>query len=86
MTRNIDRRVEVTCPIYDKDIQHEIKEFINFQLSDNKKSRIIDRKLRNRYTSDNNAEPVRAQVDFYRHIREKNKIFSDDIPGIATGV
>ncbi|HJX70611.1 MAG TPA: polyphosphate kinase 1, partial [Bacteroidales bacterium] len=26
MTRNLDRRVEIACPIFDKDVQHEIRE------------------------------------------------------------
>ena len=35
MTRNLDHRVEVTCPIYDEDIKKEMKEFLNIQFSDN---------------------------------------------------
>ena len=35
MTRNLDRRIEITCPIYDEDIKDEIREMINLQLKDN---------------------------------------------------
>lgn len=42
MTRNIDFRVEVTCPIYDKKLQKMIQTIIDIQWADNDKARIID--------------------------------------------
>lgn len=82
MTRNIDRRVEVSCPVYDKNIQKEIREFIDIQLKDNTKSRIIDKKLKNKYRREPEKKPVRAQTDFYKIVAEKNLSSSDEYSGI----
>ena len=49
MVRNIDHRVEATCPIYDKEIQQELKEILRIQLEDNVKARILDNDLSNMY-------------------------------------
>ncbi|MEG2665736.1 MAG: polyphosphate kinase 1, partial [Bacteroidales bacterium] len=35
MTRNLDHRIEVDCPIYDKEIQNDLFQIINLQLMDN---------------------------------------------------
>jgi polyphosphate kinase len=71
MTRNIDRRVEVTCPIYDPAIQKELREFIDIQLRDNQKARHLAEGGDNVYRRDPNAEPVRAQPDIYRMLKSK---------------
>ena len=42
MPRNIDNRIEVSAPVYDKDLQKELKHIIQIQLSDNVKARIFD--------------------------------------------
>lgn len=42
MTRNIDFRVEVTCPIYSKTLQKMLQSIIDLQWADNVKARIID--------------------------------------------
>ena len=44
MTRNIDNRVEVTCPIYDNDIKQELIDIFEICWSDNVKARIINEK------------------------------------------
>jgi polyphosphate kinase len=51
MTRNLDRRIEVSVPIYDETLQAEISAVLDFQLKDNVKSRKLDKKQRNRYVS-----------------------------------
>jgi polyphosphate kinase len=71
MTRNLDRRVEVACPIYDKDIQKEIKELIEIQLKDNVKSRIINEEQDNQYIEDKRKEKVRSQVSLYEYYNQK---------------
>ena len=71
MTRNLDRRVEVACPIYDKDIQKEIKELIEIQLKDNVKSRIINEEQDNQYIEDKRKEKVRSQVSLYEYYNHK---------------
>lgn len=66
MVRNLDRRVEVSVPIYDKSIQMELKSFMEIQLNDNAKARIIDKDQTNKYvTKGRNKEIRRAQIDLY---------------------
>ena len=52
MTRNLDNRVEVTCPIHDSKIKKEINDIFNIYWSDNVKSRLINQKDANLYKSD----------------------------------
>jgi polyphosphate kinase len=69
MTRNLDHRIEVTCPVYDPDLQKELKKQIDLQWSDNVKARILDRTLDNRYR-DNNLQPkIRSQHEFYEYLK-----------------
>jgi len=42
MTRNLDGRVEITCPILDKRLRQEIWEYFEVQWNDNDKARILD--------------------------------------------
>jgi polyphosphate kinase len=42
MTRNLDHRVEVACPIYDDDIKKELRAQFDIQWRDNTKARILD--------------------------------------------
>ena len=71
MVRNLDRRIEVTCPVYDREIQTELKDFLNFQLRDNKKAREINKHQDNSYIREPEKPPVRFQTDFYCYLKEK---------------
>ena len=71
MTRNIDRRVEVSCPIYDKNIQAEIRDFLEIQLKDNTKAREINGSQNNKYKREPGKPKVRAQIDFYEYLERK---------------
>ena len=42
MTRNLDHRIEVTCPVFDKSIKAEIRKIFDIQWNDNVKARIFD--------------------------------------------
>ena len=44
MTRNLDTRVEISCPIYDTDIQEELLETFEICWNDNVKARVITEK------------------------------------------
>lgn len=65
MKRNLDRRIEVAFPIYDKQIQQRVKEILDLQLRDNVKARLIDKKLSNRLRSTKDEIKVRSQFDSY---------------------
>ena len=71
MVRNLDHRVEVTCPIFEKDIQAELKNIINIQLADNIKARKIDNDLSNQYINPRNKKKVRSQVETYNFLNRK---------------
>jgi polyphosphate kinase len=70
MERNIDRRVEVTCPIYNKALQDQIDLIFDLQLRDNIKSRILDGKISNMYKEIGNVKN-NAHEQLYRYYSEK---------------
>ncbi len=74
MTRNLDRRVEVTFPIYGPENQRVIKEFLDVQWRDNVKARILDDALSNEYRP-RKGELVRSQSTFYELVRKR---YGDD--------
>jgi polyphosphate kinase len=71
MTRNLDHRVEVACPIYDENIKMEIRKKLEVQLSDNVKARIINEKQDNAYLR-NDAPPIRSQIVLYEYHKEQS--------------
>jgi polyphosphate kinase len=71
MVRNLDHRVEVTCPILDESIQQELKEILDIQLSDNIKARWLDNELLNKYKRDNLENKVRSQIEIYNYLSRK---------------
>lgn len=72
MTRNLDFRIEVSAPIYDKELQSELKQMLDFQFNDNQKARIIDDKLRNIYVPlKPGEEPLHSQRATYAYFKRK---------------
>ncbi len=69
MTRNLDRRIEIACPIYDKDVQREIRDMIELQLRDNVKARIINAVQDNTYVRSESGEKIRSQAELYKYYR-----------------
>ena len=67
MTRNIDHRIEVTCPVFDKNLKNELKQIFEIQWSDNVKARKLDPALSNKFVK-NGPECVRSQKDVYDFI------------------
>lgn len=70
MTRNLDERVEISCPIYDKDIKQELIDTFEIGWSDNVKARIIDKDQTNSYRQDENIK-VRSQFATYSYYQMK---------------
>ncbi|GAA4231339.1 polyphosphate kinase 1 [Postechiella marina] len=71
MTRNIDNRVEVSCPIYDEDVKQEILDTFNICWSDNVKARLLNTDIENEYKIDNKPK-VRSQTAIYDYYLNKN--------------
>ncbi|TAH01801.1 MAG: polyphosphate kinase 1 [Sphingobacteriales bacterium] len=74
MTRNLDHRVEVGFPIYDKNIKEEIRQMVDIQLMDNTKSREINQLNNNKYHKNNIKIKYRTQIDTYNYLKNKNLI------------
>lgn len=72
MVRNLDHRVEAACPIVDPDIQQELIDMLNIQLSGNVKARILDNEQKNEYVERGPKEPiVRSQMEIYSYMEQK---------------
>lgn len=70
MTRNLDFRVEVGCPIYDEDIKKQLLDTFDISWNDNLKARIFSVKQDNAYRKDNMPE-LRSQFALYNYYKEK---------------
>ncbi|MBZ0326664.1 MAG: polyphosphate kinase 1 [Altibacter sp.] len=72
MGRNLDNRVEITCPIYDEALKNELIETFEICWSDNVKARVISEKQDNAYRKPKNGS-VRSQFRLYEYYKEKLK-------------
>ncbi len=70
MTRNLDTRVEVLCPVYDENIKRQLQEIFDYSWNDNVKARIIDNSLSNKKKSHNNNEIFRSQFELYNYLKK----------------
>lgn len=73
MPRNLDRRIEVACPIHSTEIKNELKELLRIQLRDNTKARILDSGLSNEYNNQTNGQRYRAQEDYHTYIKKRHQ-------------
>jgi len=71
MTRNLDNRVEVACPIYQEDLKKQILDTIQISLNDNIKSRLINLNKQNEFVENKNKK-VRSQWDTYDYFYRIN--------------
>lgn len=69
MPRNIDHRIEVTCPVFDKNIKNELIKVFQIQWDDNVKARIIDASLSNKFVSSDKKQ-IQSQVEIYNYLKE----------------
>ncbi len=70
MVRNLEHRVEVTCPIWHEEIKKELKDILNIQLQDNVKARRLNNELTNEYVRTTNKK-VRSQLETYNYLYKK---------------
>lgn len=73
MGRNLDRRIEVACPVFDSEIQKDLKFMIEACLNDNTKSRIIDAQQKNHRYDGGDIVPYNAQIETYNYFLQKSK-------------
>ena len=77
MVRNLDHRVEATCPIFDEDIKKVLKNILGIQLNDNVKARILDNGLTNQYVR-TPGKKVRSQIEIYQYLASKKKTVAEE--------
>ena len=70
MVRNLDHRVEITCPVWDEEIKQELIDILNIQLHDNVKARWLDNNLSNEYVH-STRKKIRSQVETYNYLYKK---------------
>ena len=70
MTRNLDHRVEATCPVFDEGIRNEIKDIIEIQLRDNVKARWLNNQMNNEYIQADGVQ-IRSQEETYHYLHNK---------------
>ena len=69
MTRNIDYRVEVLCPVVEIGIQTVIQDILDQQWHDNVKSRILDASQKNKkISSKSKSSSIRSQETIHRYL------------------
>mgnify|MGYP001030762271 CR=1 FL=1 len=68
MVRNLDHRVEVTCPVPDAAIRKSLDTIYHIQLSDNVKARILNNKQDNQYVKAGKSSRIRSQLEIYNYL------------------
>lgn len=79
MTRNLDGRVEVTCPIYDKDIKKELIDNFDIGWKGNVKARLHSENLDNKYRVRGQNPVFRAQLETYNYYRDKLEVITEKL-------
>ncbi len=79
MTRNLDARVEVTCPIYDPEIKQELIDTFEIGWKANVKARIHSADLLNQYRKNGNEKPFRAQQEMYKYYQNKLEVIAENV-------
>jgi polyphosphate kinase len=72
MIRNLEHRVEATCPIWNDELKQELKDILEIQLQDNVKARWLDNDLSNEYVK-TTKKKIRSQVETYNYLFNKTK-------------
>ncbi|MFT4938531.1 MAG: polyphosphate kinase [Paraglaciecola sp.] len=73
MTRNMDNRIEVGCPVYDEDLKARIIHILEIQFQDTLKARVIDQQQSNKYVRRGNRKKLRSQIQTYDYLLNLEK-------------
>jgi polyphosphate kinase len=74
MTRNMDHRIEVGCPVYDPDAINMIEDLLDIQFKDTIKARVIDQYQVNNYVKRGNRKKLRSQVEIHNYLTKKEAL------------
>jgi polyphosphate kinase len=73
MLRNLEHRVEATCPVWHEELKKELIDILEIQLQDNVKARELDNELNNDYVR-TTKKKIRSQVETYNYLFNKTKL------------
>ena len=73
MKRNIDHRVEVGVPIYDRHLRRQVMNIFDLQIKDNTKARLINKTQSNPYIDDAGGKKVRSQIAIHQYLSRIEK-------------
>ena len=68
MTRNIEKRVEVACPVYQEDLKKQILDTLYISDNDNVKTRLINHNSQNKFEK-KSKKIIRSQFDTYSYFK-----------------
>ncbi|MGQ1890484.1 polyphosphate kinase 1 [Thermophagus sp. OGC60D27] len=81
MSRNLDRRVEVACPVYDEKLKKQLIDMFLIQWKDTSAARILDNELNNKLKKPKKGtSPLRSQIEFYKYLSCINQAELDGEP------
>lgn len=72
MVRNLEHRVEATCPIWHEELKKELMDILEIQLQDNVKARWLNNEQDNEYVR-TTKKKIRSQVETYNYLFNKTK-------------
>ena len=74
MTRNIENRVEVACPVYDDELQRQILDTFELSWKDNIKARVVNQNPQNKMVIPQSGQVTqRSQWTTYAYFKNKLK-------------
>ncbi len=71
MTRNLSHRIETTFPVLDQDLKQKILDYVDVQLQDNTKSRLLNDQNANQYFRGGSELRIRSQEETYHIIKRE---------------
>lgn len=71
MVRNFDHRIEVACPVIDKNLQNELLTIMQIQLHDNTKARNFSLENPNQYRKGIEGMRYNSQEEIYKYLKDK---------------
>ncbi len=77
MERNLNKRIEVTCPVYDTKLQKEIDLIFDYQFRGNAKTRIIGKLQKNKYRKVD-KKVFHTQMELYNYYKMRLEIPSTE--------
>ncbi|MDP4222099.1 MAG: polyphosphate kinase 1 [Bacteroidota bacterium] len=72
MTRNIDHRIEVTCPVFDKNLKNELRHIFDIQWNDNVKARKLNPALSNKFAKPG-KKIIHSQMEVYEYLKKTSR-------------